>query len=129
MDQIYHIAIWVQKSRIRVYQNHDKMIDLPKAFQTGCLKLNRLRFENGADAVNLDLSKRRGAAVKNELVRSFGIDASRLESDVMGETQPGVPNDSQANKAINRRVEFLKLKVLQAEGTMGALSFLPCLKV
>jgi outer membrane protein OmpA-like peptidoglycan-associated protein len=64
---------------------------------------------DGADAANLDLSKRRGASVKNELVKTFGIDASRLESDGMGETKPVAPNDTPANKALNRRVEFIKL--------------------
>jgi outer membrane protein OmpA-like peptidoglycan-associated protein len=64
---------------------------------------------DGADAVNLDLSKRRGAAVKAELVKDFGIDASRLEADGMGETQPVAPNDIPANKALNRRVELIKL--------------------
>ena len=64
---------------------------------------------DGADAANLDLSKRRGASVKNELVRNFGIDAARIESDGMGETQPVAPNDSPVNKALNRRVEFIKL--------------------
>ncbi len=64
---------------------------------------------DGGDAANLDLSKRRGASVKNELVKSFGIDASRLESDGMGKTQPVAPNDTPVNKALNRRVEFLKL--------------------
>jgi outer membrane protein OmpA-like peptidoglycan-associated protein len=64
---------------------------------------------DGADAANLDLSKRRGASVKNELVKSFGIDASRLESDGLGETKPVAPNDTPANKAMNRRVEFIKL--------------------
>jgi outer membrane protein OmpA-like peptidoglycan-associated protein len=64
---------------------------------------------DGADAANLDLSKKRGAAVKNELAKTFGIDASRLESDGMGETQPVAPNDTPANKALNRRVEFIKL--------------------
>jgi OmpA-OmpF porin, OOP family len=64
---------------------------------------------DGADAANLDLSKRRGASVKNELVKSFGIDASRLESDGMGETKPVAPNDTPVNKALNRRVEFIKL--------------------
>ena len=63
---------------------------------------------DGADAVNLDLSKRRGASVKNELVKTFGIDASRIESDGMGETKPIAPNDTPANKALNRRVEFVK---------------------
>jgi outer membrane protein OmpA-like peptidoglycan-associated protein len=64
---------------------------------------------DGSDAANLDLSKRRGAAVKNELVKSFGIDASRLESDGLGETEPVAPNDTPVNKALNRRVEFVKL--------------------
>jgi outer membrane protein OmpA-like peptidoglycan-associated protein len=64
---------------------------------------------DGGNALNLDLSKRRGAAVKNELVKTFGIDASRLESDGMGATQPIAPNDTPANKAKNRRVEFIKL--------------------
>ena len=64
---------------------------------------------DGADAANLDLSKRRGASVKNELAKTFGIDASRLESDGLGETKPVAPNDTPANKAMNRRVEFIKL--------------------
>jgi outer membrane protein OmpA-like peptidoglycan-associated protein len=64
---------------------------------------------DGADPANLDLSKRRGGAVKAELVKNFGIDASRLEADGMGETQPVAPNDTPANKALNRRVELIKL--------------------
>jgi outer membrane protein OmpA-like peptidoglycan-associated protein len=64
---------------------------------------------DGADAANLDLSKRRGASVKDELVKTLGIDASRLETDGMGETKPVAPNDSPVNKALNRRVEFIKL--------------------
>lgn len=64
---------------------------------------------DGDDAKNLDLSKRRADSVKNELAKSFGIDASRLEIDGKGESQPVAPNDSPANKALNRRVEFIKL--------------------
>ncbi|MGV8136413.1 MAG: OmpA family protein [Mangrovibacterium sp.] len=64
---------------------------------------------DGADAANLDLSKRRGDSVKNELVKTFGIDASRIESDGLGETKPIAPNDTPANKALNRRVEFIKI--------------------
>ncbi len=64
---------------------------------------------DGDDASNLDLSKRRGAAVKKELAATFGIDASRLETDGMGESQPVAPNNTPVNKALNRRVEFLKL--------------------
>ena len=64
---------------------------------------------DGADAANMDLSKRCGASVKDELVKDFGIDASRLQSDGMGETQPISSNDTPVNKALNRRVELIKL--------------------
>lgn len=182
INQKYHIAIWVQKSRVRLYQNENKIVDLPKAFPTGCVKPDRLRFEygaamisnvriavgapdmrnklmtegklvtygiyfdvnkdvvkpesygtlkeianilnevpdvkvkivghtdsDGADAANLDLSKRRAASVKNELVKSFSVNGDRLVTDGMGESQPVAANDTPANKALNRRVEFIKL--------------------
>jgi OmpA-OmpF porin, OOP family len=182
MNEKYHISVWVQKSRIRLYQNENKIIDLPKAFPTDCLKPDRIRFEYGAamvtniriavgapdmrnklmtegklisygiyfdvnkdvvkpesygtlkeiaailnevpdvkvkivghtdadgqDAANLDLSKRRAASVKAELAKSFGVNADRLETDGMGESQPVAPNDTPVNKALNRRVEFIKL--------------------
>lgn len=64
---------------------------------------------DGNDAANLDLSKRRAAAVRNELIKGFAIDGSRMETDGKGETQPVAPNDNSTNKALNRRVEFIKL--------------------
>ena len=64
---------------------------------------------DGEDAKNMDLSKRRAASVKAELVKSFGVNADRLDTDGMGESQPVAPNDSGTNKALNRRVEFIKL--------------------
>ncbi len=181
-NQLYHVAIWVQKSRVRYYVGERKLFDLPKAFPLANLKMDRIRFDDGAalisniriavgapdmrnklmtegrlvsygiyfdinkdivkpqsfgslkematilnenanvkikiightdadgaDAANLDLSKRRAAAVKSELVRSFGIDAGRIETDGRGEAEPVGPNNSPAGKALNRRVEFIKL--------------------
>jgi OOP family OmpA-OmpF porin len=64
---------------------------------------------DGDAAGNLDLSKRRALSVKNELMKDFGIDAGRMETDGKGKTEPIAPNDSPANKAQNRRVEFIKL--------------------
>ena len=61
------------------------------------------------DAKNLDLSKRRAASVKAELAKNFGVNADRLVTDGMGETKPVAPNDTPVNKALNRRVEFVKL--------------------
>jgi outer membrane protein OmpA-like peptidoglycan-associated protein len=182
MNQKYHIAIWVQKTRVRLYQDQNKLFDTPKAFPTGCVKPDRLRFEEGAamisniriavgapdtrnklmtegklvtygiyfdvnkdvvkpesygtlkdiatilnevpdvkvkivghtdsdgqDVANMDLSKRRAASVKAELAKTFGVNADRLETDGLGEGQPIAPNDSPSNKALNRRVELIKL--------------------
>jgi OmpA-OmpF porin, OOP family len=64
---------------------------------------------DGDDASNLDLSKRRAASVKAELAKSFGVNADRLETDGLGESQPVAKNDTPVNKALNRRVEFIKL--------------------
>ncbi len=64
---------------------------------------------DGDDDLNMDLSKRRAAAVKTELVNQFGIESGRIEADGKGETEPIVPNTSPEGKAKNRRVEFVKL--------------------
>jgi OOP family OmpA-OmpF porin len=64
---------------------------------------------DGNDAANLDLSKRRAASVKAALAKNFGVNADRLVTDGMGESQPVAPNDKPGNKALNRRVEFVKM--------------------
>lgn len=64
---------------------------------------------DGDDKSNLDLSKRRSVSVKSVLVKEFGIDAARIETDGKGESEPIAKNDSVVNKALNRRVEFIKL--------------------
>ena len=64
---------------------------------------------DGKDVDNLDLSKRRAAAVKESLAKEFSIDASRMETDGKGESEPIDKNDNPAGKANNRRVEFIKI--------------------
>ena len=64
---------------------------------------------DGNDADNLSLSKRRAESVKFSLAKDFNIDASRLETDGKGESQPVDKNTTAEGKANNRRVEFIKL--------------------
>lgn len=64
---------------------------------------------DGSDADNLDLSKRRAAAVKTALTTEFGIDGARLQTDGKGESEPIDKNETPAGKANNRRVEFIKI--------------------
>jgi outer membrane protein OmpA-like peptidoglycan-associated protein len=64
---------------------------------------------DGDDKSNMELSKRRAESVKAMLSKEFGIDASRMETDGKGESQPADKNTSPEGKANNRRVEFIKL--------------------
>ena len=187
--QPVHVAIWVQKERVRAWVNQEKIYDLPKGMPAEALP-EKLGFElgsyggpkenykyyisnikiaaaspdnrnklitegkwstsgilfdvasdkikptsygvlkeiagvltenagvkvkiightdsDGDDAANLELSKRRAEAVKSALSTEFGIDASRMETDGMGETKPVAENTKPEGKAQNRRVEFIK---------------------
>ncbi len=186
------VSIWRQKTRLRMYVNETKVLDIPQAFDTK-LKYNTFKFgtfymnyatadnpdelmvanvryavgapdtrnklitegkfvtrgilfdvnsdkikpesygvlkeigtvlkenptvkvkiightdSDGDDAKNLDLSKRRAAAVKNSLSVEFGIAPNQMETDGKGETQPSDQNTTPQGKANNRRVEFIKL--------------------
>lgn len=183
--QKYHLSFWVQKHRVRMYVDDQKVLDVPRGLQADYI-YNIFRIENnsgeitqlignfrvaaglpdmrnklitegklvsygilfdvnsdklkpestptikeiaqilkdnptikiriightdsdGDDALNMDLSKRRAVSVKNELIKIYSIEATRVETDGKGESQPLVPNDNSLNKAKNRRVEFLKL--------------------
>ncbi|MEL7586919.1 MAG: OmpA family protein [Prolixibacteraceae bacterium] len=107
----YGIYFDVNKDVVKA-ESYGTLSDIAKILKenpTVRIKIDGHTDADGADAANLDLSKRRGASVKNELVKTFGIDASRIESDGLGETKPIAPNDTPANKALNRRVEFIKI--------------------
>lgn len=181
VDNKYHISIWVQKQRIRVYRDETKIFDMARAISDK-VKYNMIRFSDGTplignvriatglpdlrnklltegrlvsygiyfdvnsdrlkpqsagtlkemaailtenpelrikivghtdadgeEAANLDLSKRRAESVKAALSTAYGIDGARMETDGKGEKEPIAPNNSLTNKALNRRVEFIKL--------------------
>ncbi len=64
---------------------------------------------DGSDESNLALSRKRAQSVQDALIRDFGIESSRIETDGRGESDPIAPNSSEEGKANNRRVEFIKL--------------------
>jgi outer membrane protein OmpA-like peptidoglycan-associated protein len=59
----------------------------------------------GTDDYNMALGQRRADAVATYM-KAAGIDASRIQTKSMGESQPAVPNDTRENRALNRRAEF-----------------------
>jgi OOP family OmpA-OmpF porin len=64
---------------------------------------------HGSDDYNFKLSDNRARSVM-EYILSKGIDRSRIISKGYGESKPVVPNDTDANRQLNRRVEFTILK-------------------
>jgi outer membrane protein OmpA-like peptidoglycan-associated protein len=82
----------------------------------GALKANAgwtVRIEGhtdsiGGSAYNLSLSKRRADAVKDALVKRYGIAATRLTTDGLGATRPKESNATLEGRARNRRVELVR---------------------
>lgn len=66
----------------------------------------------GKPAANLDLSKRRAAAVANVLSAQFGVALERFQTDGKGDTQSLSTNAKPEGRAMNRRVEFAKVEGL-----------------
>jgi len=64
---------------------------------------------DGGAAYNLGLSQRRAQAVVDDLVTRYKIARSRLVAKGYGLTRPVAPNTTPAGKALNRRVELLRL--------------------
>jgi outer membrane protein OmpA-like peptidoglycan-associated protein/tetratricopeptide (TPR) repeat protein len=60
----------------------------------------------GDDAKNLALSEERANGVKSYLI-SLGVKSDRLNAKGYGETQPKTANDSESNRAKNRRTDFV----------------------
>jgi outer membrane protein OmpA-like peptidoglycan-associated protein len=59
----------------------------------------------GSNEYNLALSEKRANAVKTYLLKNGAV-AKQLQAKGYGEVAPIAPNDTDANRALNRRVEF-----------------------
>jgi len=62
----------------------------------------------GTLASNMDLSKRRSAAVVQALTSQYGVGSDRLQPYGDGPYAPIASNDSEDGRALNRRVELVK---------------------
>jgi OOP family OmpA-OmpF porin len=85
----------------------DEVVDVLKQNPKITLEVQGHTDNIGGAAYNLGLSQRRADSVRAYLVQ-HGIDASRLASKGYGLTQPLLPNTTEANRALNRRVQFIR---------------------
>jgi outer membrane protein OmpA-like peptidoglycan-associated protein len=63
----------------------------------------------GEPGYNKQLSERRAKAVKDYLIESFTVEANRLKTIGHGEEKPLNSNSSEAELALNRRVEIVRM--------------------
>ncbi|WP_159076402.1 OmpA family protein [Flagellimonas amoyensis] len=77
--------------------------------QTLKIKIVGHTDSDGSDAANMELSKKRAAAVKTYITENYAVTGSRIQTEGKGESQPIAQNTSADGKAKNRRVEFIKL--------------------
>lgn len=86
--------------------NLDKLTNVLKKYPDTNIEIIGHTDDKGTDAYNQGLSERRASSV-GAYLRSNGISSSRITTRGMGESDPKVANDTEANRAENRRVEFV----------------------
>ncbi len=62
----------------------------------------------GGDAYNMQLSQRRAEAVKQALIKEYGIGADRMTPEGFGASRPKATNSTIEGRALNRRVELVR---------------------
>ena len=66
--------------------------------------------DSGTPETNLFLSKERAEQVRSYLIQNYAVQPANLIAAFYGDTRPTAPNTSTQNRALNRRVEFKRLK-------------------
>jgi outer membrane protein OmpA-like peptidoglycan-associated protein len=87
---------------------------LGRALTAAELAPYRFRIEGHTDSVgdaaqNQSLSERRAAAVRDHLIRTYGVDASRLVAVGFGSSQLLVQTPPQTPEVRNRRVQIVNI--------------------
>lgn len=85
----------------------DKVLGMLKANPNDTVIIEGHTCDLGSDAYNMDLSQRRANTVRNYSI-SNGIDPARITTRAYGETRPAVPNTSESNRKLNRRIVFVR---------------------
>lgn len=84
----------------------DKVIALLKEFPGDTVVIEGHTCNVGAADYNMGLGQRRADAVRKYMLDN-GIAANRVTAISKGENEPAVPNDTPANRRLNRRAVFV----------------------
>lgn len=107
---VYQIYFDFNSDRIREQSapSLKEIADILKRHADWKLAINGHTDNIGGDAYNLDLSRRRAASVKAELVSHYAIAGGRLSTGGAGASQPKATNATLEGRAQNRRVELIR---------------------
>jgi outer membrane protein OmpA-like peptidoglycan-associated protein len=105
--QLQDITFETGKADLKPESNEelDRLVALLEGNQTIKVEISAHTDDVGNDDSNLKLSEKRAKTVVDYLTGK-GIKADRMTAKGYGETQPLVANDTDENKAKNRRVQF-----------------------
>ena len=108
---IYGILFDTDKTDIKPESSKtlDEIASLLKIDQSLKLEISGHTDNTGSVEHNQKLSEGRAQAVVAALVKTYGIDPSRLTAAGFGDTRPVADNGNEAGRAKNRRVELRKL--------------------
>ena len=95
----------------------NRILDIGEFCQVNTIRVVGHTDTSGSAAYNLNLSRRRAADAREELVRQ-GINPAIITSEGKGETEPFVPTGDGVKEQLNRRTE-----VLINLSSVGAASF------
>ena len=83
----------------------DKLVNMLSKNNSVKIEISAHTDDIGSNNYNLQLSNKRAKSVVSYLIEK-NINATRLIFVGYGESKPAIPNNSEANRAINRRVEL-----------------------
>jgi outer membrane protein OmpA-like peptidoglycan-associated protein len=104
-----HFAFNKAIIRPESYPVLDSVVQVLKENESMVIEVQGHTDNVGAPNVNKPLSQQRADAVRKYLIDK-GIAAGRLTAVGYGQDKPLVPNDSEKNRALNRRVQFVRME-------------------
>jgi outer membrane protein OmpA-like peptidoglycan-associated protein len=102
-------APWESKITPETEGSLEKLLQLMSLNPTIEVEIRGHTDGGGARDQNITLSRNRARAARNWLVKQ-GIERTRISVKGFGPDQPIAPNDTDDNKAKNRRIEFVRTK-------------------
>ena len=110
-----HLYFKINSTEFNDHQSHKQLAQLGLALSSEELRLIKVKIAGhtcdlGSDEYNLQLSQKRANRIMDDLITFYRIEPSRLMADGYGEIHPNVPNTTESNRKLNRRVVIERIE-------------------